>query len=140
MIKANQLRIGNLFFDEDNTPCYFAGAWQRQDGWICRDSANNTYKEMQLYPIPLTHEILEQCGFVKMEVIKETYKLYDLETITDVYELGDLIDRGYFEVRITNNSHDKDVSILANGKPVKCLHQLQNLYFALKDEELTVNL
>lgn len=41
MIDARELRIGNLFWDDDKTPCYFAGAWQRTDGWILRDSAES---------------------------------------------------------------------------------------------------
>src|SRR3954467_10599937 len=62
MIDAKDLRIGNIFFDEDQTPCYYAGSWQRSNGWIHRDSANNTYKETQMYPIPLTPDILQKCG------------------------------------------------------------------------------
>jgi hypothetical protein len=108
--------------DEDKTPCYFAGAWERSDGWIFRDSAGNTYKETQMYPIPLTPEILEKCGFVKwIDNVACSYKKeYSPQRFIDISNYKD-----YYRCFIAT---------------FKYIHQLQNLYFALTNTELPITL
>lgn len=129
MIQANELRIGNIFFDEDSTPCYFAGAWQRKDGWISRDSANNTYKESQMYPIPLTPEILDKCGFEKNCHVLNLNDDWFLgwENFIYLQDEKQLLPNGYACERI-------------EFKDCANLHQLQNLYFALTGTELEIKL
>lgn len=132
MIDVKELRVGNLFQDEDNTPCYFAGAWQRADGWIVRDSANNTYKPSVVYPIPLSAEVLEACGFTPTN---------DKPYIDqDAWSIGESRSRLIF-------SGDRVHKLLSNGHylaivayDVMYLHQLQNIVHALSGDELTFNL
>lgn len=89
------------------------------------------YKLSDLKPIPLTEDILLKCGFEIDEVfcdlclnISEKRILgYDLKNKT--IHLGQL------------TSHDfRDVYL----GDFKYLHQLQNLIYALTNEELTINL
>lgn len=82
--------------------------------WLSNDRHNHD----SLQPIPLTPEILEKCGFVRNELMAKH---------NTVIWYGD---------------HIGVKGILGVVKPCECgyLHQLQNLYFALTGEELTVNL
>lgn len=126
MIEINELRIGNLFQDEDNTLCYFAGAWKRADGWVIRDSGNNTYKPMQAYPIPLSPELLEACGFRFVDMMFENAPMQ--------YWRNDWLILHGDEVYIWN---DKETQLTIK---IKFLHQLQNLCLALTGTELSINL
>lgn len=123
MIHVHELRIGNLFKDQDGEPCYFAGAWQRQDGWILRDSAGNTYKESEIYPIELTPEILEKAGFVKTG----TWYFKSPILITDKW------------VEIEGVNYDYNGAIVETNI-CQYLHQLQNLYHTLTGEELIIEI
>lgn len=72
------------------------------------------FEVSELEPIELTEEILLKCGFSE----------YDLE-------IGRIIlteDGGFIITRLSQNVI------------LKTLHQLQNLYFALTNEELEINL
>lgn len=77
-------------------------------------------------PIPLTPEILEKCGFVKQtEYIYENDKnLFEIIMNADQFFYGQWGSDGF--------------SI--DGIELRHLHQLQNLYFALTGEELTIKL
>ncbi len=128
MIKANELRISNLFNDEDGTPCYFAGVWERVDGLIIRDSAGNTYKDSQIYPIPLSPEILEKCGGEKDDKSVFGGYLFRLnggEQIRIVY--SDTI--GWHWPMFGHTA------VIVNF-----LHQFQNLIFLVDGNELDVKL
>lgn len=116
-MKATELRIGNwvnitgqpvLIKDITYSP-YIADN--------CR--ANNTPTD-QIEPILLTPEILQQCGFIKVN------ELYDG---TEVYKGMPYL---YFK--------DGVGSVPASVIGIKSLHQLQNIYFALTGKELKVNL
>lgn len=129
MIEINELRIGNLFHDEDKTPCYFAGIWYRDDGWVIRDSAGNTYKPMQIYPLALTHEMLEKFGFSYVSMM-----FGGPDSVMQYYRNDWLIiERGGIVVLF----NDKEVQL---NVECKYLHQLQNLHFALTGKELNIKL
>ncbi len=130
MIEIQELRIGNIFHDEDKTPCYFAGAWERTDGWTIRDSAGNTYKPAHIYPIPLTPEILVKIGF------KNRGGWHGLEHNTHIFDEPIELVFEVMDGALTVYSNDQRVSNTANPT----LHQFQNLYFSLTNIELTVNI
>lgn len=71
-------------------------------------------------PIPLTEEILQKCGF------------------TGGYTLSINHGEFWYDKNILSVSYGSQVE---EGRevPVKSLHQLQNLYFALTGEELNVS-
>lgn len=115
MIKANELRIGNWYIDA------FAGKTQVRgidlDDW---EAINST-------PIVLTPEILQQCGFEKIE---ETGHWW-----LSVFE-------GYVHIGFMFEKFPLVLDIDDCRMPlhhIKYLHQLQNLFFSLTGEELTVN-
>ena len=112
-MKANELRIGNIVstwngikmkLDEDDLEIMF-GARNYED----------------FYPIPLTPEILEKCGFEKSSFTQWRDNYF---TLTD-------IDTKYLFCK------SESIEVIAT---IQYLHQLQNLYFALTGNELNINL
>jgi hypothetical protein len=113
-MKAQDLRIGNCISDIHASKTFI--------GFVSEIRKDKIYyngfvsKIQDIKPIELSEEILLKCGY---KSIRENH--YGV--------LGHLIwnieDRFYCD---------------KNGIQLKYLHQLQNLYFALTNEELTINL
>lgn len=126
-MKANELRIGNIIYttkrllddnsfstkDSDYRPIYISGI----DGENLRDSHGYTYYIENYKPIPLTSEWLAALGFEdeRLDLGDDWYTLYSYN------------DEGFVFMR--NNER---------LRVIKHVHQLQNLYFALTGEELTI--
>jgi len=123
MVKLYELRIGN-FFHVELPPTQKKNIKQvreiRQkhvllDGvWFHLD---------ELIPIPLTEEILLKCGFTKFEWIRES----------------NVFQGTYFNCKVDENGVQAFGADLNNLKPVKYLHEFQNLFFQLTDTELEVH-
>jgi hypothetical protein len=120
MIKANEIRVGNWL------------EWNKKPFKVCAIFRNVTENELwakdnnELHPIPLTEEILLKCGFIKTG-------------ITELYYPTNTINISWVE--------EDPTVIEINCENIQCyiinceyLHQLQNLYFALKGQELEINL
>ena len=88
------------------------------------DCFENTDKE--IYPIPLTPEILENIGFVRHKL-----RGYDIHF--------DYLYKDCDDFKITA-LHDCDFSILImdNAKGILYVHQLQNFYHVLTGKELEI--
>jgi len=119
MIKTNELRVGNLVYTPMDFKMKVVGIFDDQ---ILLDFEGNEgdvfdFKPNELKPIPLTEEKLLKFGF---------------ENIYD--EL--LFYNGYCDLIFNDNR----VSLRVEGQwlsfDVEYVHQLQNLYFALKGIEL----
>ena len=129
-MKANELRLGNYvngIYDEGE----FVAEVLTVDSEGCLLDANGIYELTSLkgiQPIPLTEEWL-----IKIDGIEKAP--YD-DDIKDYY----LIKRcGFFDI-IYEDDDNIYIDFGDTLKKVKYLHQLQNLYFALTDEELTIKL
>lgn len=116
-MKANELRIGNYFL------------WRGMCGtvntisekWITEQTNLGRFFYEDIEPIPLTEEWLVKFGF---EQYNNTNHYFYTNT--------------KFIVKINS-----DTGYLFGGidhEPIKYVHQLQNLYFALTNEELTTEL
>jgi hypothetical protein len=128
MIKANDLRVGNLVYvvDKESTP-------QKQPIQV-----NLTWMQMleALEPIPLTPEILEQTGFF-------SYGSYNQEGDPIKYPFVLEIESGVIHI-------DSNKAYIYSGlgdnisygfeANIECLHQLQNLFYSLTGTELEINL
>lgn len=111
MIDAKDLRIGNWVI-------YNAGFGKQM-----KIEKGEWLDFPQYYePIPITHEILEKCGFLKLP------SCYEEAETTDFY-LRPL----YFDMA---NSSIKINGVYQQISFPEYLHDLQNLYFALTGEEL----
>lgn len=134
-MKAQELRIGNYVYYEHTTHIVSGIHGNKVYSWWVKDGqpvieyeakdisgtqVENPYIDVisQHEPIPLTEEWLEKFGFQK-------------NITTDLYPT--------FSYNILN-INDGIVYVLNYGfiTHIKYLHQLQNLYFALTGEELTI--
>ena len=114
---AKQLRIGNTV--EYNL------IGENVDKWIVTDvDKDDICDTSNLRPIPLTEEWLVKFGFVKKEHRDGNSLSKNQVHISSVY--GDN--------SFCLNAHVSDVT----STYIKYVHQLENLYFALTDEELTI--
>lgn len=126
MVKANELRIGNL------VEYTFIGIRQIESG----ADIDHVFEAGRM-PILLTEEWLERVGFEKRHKYWEPF-------VGDAR--GAWFDRGEIVVMILKNGKGIYRAIPTNGDEfgyidgpeIKYSHQLQNLYFALTGEELTI--
>ena len=108
----NELRTGNLLMK--------GGQWVIVDGQIIRDIAHLPGENERYTRIPLSAALLERCGFRNGSILvsNDVGWAFKLETI-------------------------KGEIVLTAGEcalPVSCtyLHQLQNLFYVLSGEELSI--
>lgn len=122
MIKANELRIGNLVFCNETNPSKLHNISCVDFGLMFSDPEFFT-------GIPLTDEWLKRLGFVykynhNQDGDEHEWRQLDLpngESIQQDRCIGDLSIGEYLKI-----------------PHVKFVHQLQNLYFALTGEELPI--
>jgi hypothetical protein len=136
-MKANELRVGNYVYGKEIETVKAIGI----EGYIWFDYKRNLLVE-HCQPISLTEEWLEKFGFKAWDDKKT---IYTLERHIDKYNNTCFrfwlqLDKLVFDY-IQNEIHptesifdDKNIIRLE----VKYVHQLQNLYFALTGEELTI--
>lgn len=128
MIDAKDIMVGN-WFEHNANWCFrspedlkpFLFQWEERD-WYALGECTMSLDDVS--PIPLSPDILEKCGF---ENVYENKWANDLVEIQH-YELGDWYELLNGEER-TNWTHQ-----------VKYVHQLQNLYYSLTNQELNIHL
>ena len=137
-MKANELRIGNKFQSPFGVETVFEIFDNTDRGRLiqkgyehiitCKENGNQ-YKPIEIEPIPLTPEILEKCGFGKIEIELELGAIFGI------------IKKGLHPLMLKYNFLQASCFYgFYYGTKVEYLHQLQNLYFALTGEELEINL
>ncbi len=116
-MKSNELRIGNLILFDG----YPIKVRNFDEEWVYVYAKGGGYRDVYQYPmesvdvLPLTEEWLLKFGFDKSQ--EHDYFYIDDFTLDNKFILCDI-----------------DITV-----KVKTVHQLQNLYFALTGEELTIN-
>lgn len=114
-MEARELRIGNWVW------------WERDGGYI-RITEIDGKDRTNISPIPLTPEILEKAGFVK--VVDDIIPCWRLETN----------DGNSIEWHEDNSVLiGRECSGAYNMPEVKYLHHLMNLYHSLTGQELTIS-
>lgn len=133
MIQANELRVG-LWFKREIPGRNEAWEDIQIDEGIMYSifSESLEYALNDLYPIPLTPEILERAGFVKTEHKLPLLTYYD-------YRLGNCV-ASVIPSGIEIEFCGLDIEERTYITKVNHIHQLQNLYFALTGTELTIKL
>lgn len=124
-MKANELRIGNIVSYRGETECEVTSVGSNGFESIKLDKYCNVYGSDDVFEylgVPLTEKWLLKLGF------KEASSL--------------MWDGVEFEKEYLGNKFTVDVEMYVyNGcwtQKIKYVHQLQNLYFALTGEELTI--
>jgi len=136
MIKANELRVGNMFWEDYGgykvvtaiNSNNVGDAPNTVSARSIKGTVSGQYSCSQIEPIPLTPEILEKCGF-RQQGKRNLYSDGKLAFMEDA-------DGFTFFIKDVSNVLYKSV---ANSK-IYYLHQLQNLYFALTGDELKIEL
>lgn len=130
-MKANELRIGNLVNHSIYGECEVTALDYEM---ICiqrNDSDIKEWFDLEDYePITLTEEWLLKFGFEKKGYEWELFPCFEIQIIVfnqDTYN-GVMF--------YTRTIHTDYVPIYCLNH-INCVHQLQNLYFALTNEELT---
>jgi hypothetical protein len=126
-MKANELRIGNLFILPNG------------------DIGKISYHEIRLMvvaiekpdyqPIPLTEEWLLKFGFVQSSNnLGNTFHILKKDGVIVMFTI-----EHWTNTDINSKYHNHwHCEYLLNGHKLQYLHQLQNIYFALTGEELTI--
>ncbi len=125
MIKANELRIGN-HTREGVIKCFYESGVHIGMG--------RCFKFNELQPIPLTEEWLLKFGFV---ITVDPENVHYKKVVNNDFNESFVINRkvGY-EVFYIGHKDCNDY--LHFTTQIKHVHQLQNLYFALTNEELKI--
>ncbi len=121
-MNANELRIGNWVHSKPHKS-------NIQFNFLVQYFDSDVFDANNYAPIPITEEWLDKFGFEK----KSSHAYYYNEPIRiDVFGCE-------FMVRFRAELDDYNLRLveLKNSK-VKYVHQLQNLYFALTGEELSI--
>ena len=127
MIQANEIKPNNII----DTPYGIATVYG-----ISKDCVQITLKDNESIfdfdledakPIELTEDILLKCGFVKKNKKNEYFELDEWITLTE--EISE-------EKPVSFDFRCKNTYLTC----ISYLHQLQNLYFALTQTELEINL
>jgi hypothetical protein len=150
-MKASELRIGNYLFDSvedigviqvteiknmvDNrignmSICYYGVNGGYSTTSLEENSNNNEIYDYMIQPILLTKEWMLKLGFEEEKS--------DIPTFSKVF--GRFIEDDYEHCLIINLDAYENFYTVLNGIKLilKHVHQLQNLYYALNEEELTI--
>jgi len=141
MIKANELRIGNWVQDEQGIIQYVYRLWK--GGAELAEDENGgddlDYTEDEIFEILITEEWLVKFGFTKVIYDDEQHGYgteYHLEVSSDIFlNYSDDFSLAIFE---SKTSMKDSFGIIPKWGSIKTVHGLQNLYFALTGEELTI--
>jgi hypothetical protein len=127
MIKSNELRIGNYLTYKDGIDYRVLGI-NEAGGVYVEGFKGCLVLEVQFKPIPLTEEWLSRFGCQRVRMgwflYSANYMLYNPLNSNDVRSSE------YYALMY----NERIVSTVA----IRYVHQLQNLYFALNGEELTI--
>lgn len=142
-MNTKDVRVGNIvevaYYDDDDNEVWVPATILAIDGtggnlmeyefWFGSEANREMYFDNR--PVELTEEIILKCGF------KEKNYTYRDGSKSKDYWFGNIylkIDVDCFILcRVIGDMHQYI-------NHVKYLHKLQNIYYELKDEELTVNL
>lgn len=128
MIKANELRIGNWVYSKSHN-------------WNYKVILLEYDKELNAEPIPLTEEILLKCGFEKYNHTnyESGYIIEHKEPSKCVYIRTSLKPTSsvFFAVFNRSECNKNEIQFI---KKIEYIHDLQNIYKLLTNEELTIQL
>lgn len=137
MIDAKHLMVGNLFTDDQNEILKIDLIDSIEETVNANGMEDISISD--LIPIPLTEDILLKCGFECTHKNNKHYTINDPNGYKDSHKISifPAMNEQWHIAFSDNLGGYKDY--IPTTK-IKYLHQLQNLYFALTQKELTVQL
>lgn len=136
-MKAGELRIGNyILYGETHT--VFQVLTINEDGYTVKNDSEETWIEQwAFYSIPITKEWLVKFGFTKTHG-RDEFKKGWFRIVRTISHYT----RNPLSGQLDEHLSFVDLDVFHDVEPVrihiKYVHQLQNLYFALTGEELTI--
>jgi len=125
MIKPNELRIGNLVYNIHNKQIIRIRQLRIEIVEVFHTNKLTGFLPFEdIEPIPLTEEIILECGFERKIHGRHEKSLRSYKKNGNTF----------------NVSHSGIMYYGLKQKPVLYLHELQNLYFALTNQELKIEL
>jgi len=142
-MNANELRIGNYVFDDEDQIVKVENimskrfvAWNEMEECVLFSKSDDPVNmfSSKIYPIPLTYEMLVRLGFSKDEY-KNGYIGKDFKSgqMTLDFVLSEPLTKGQWNIYYTFDL------LNSRFKSLEYVHQLQNLYFDLTGEELALS-
>lgn len=143
---AKEFRIGNYVYEK-----YWNSSTSKFENSLieicaihkthirCQDDCAYNFEDIE--PIPLTEEILINCGFKNFNFTdkEKGFIIEHKEPSKSVYirTFAEPNIKGFFNVFNRCECNRKEIQYI---KKIEFLHELQNIYFALTNKELTVKL
>lgn len=144
-MKANELRIGNLVLGVDNKEYHVIGIFGSEDSGVSlspvRESNTSLYRDTEfknLNGIPLTEEWLKKFGTKEEATQDSLFQTPYLLLREDGYMWIEFQADGHYDLFLKQKNTDGTCDSILLDVELKFVHQLQNLYFALTGEELTI--
>jgi len=140
-IKENELRIGNWIIDRGGKE-WQIDHWETMnkvsakpqtmmcDGFLMETHPYTEYVDY-LYPIPLTEEWLIKFGFIKVGSEWKLFPCFEVQIIV-------FNEDNYNGVMFYTRTIHTNYTPIYCGNYINYVHQLQNLYFALTNQELEI--
>jgi hypothetical protein len=129
MLRAEELRIGNWVLNYKDTPTQIL-EWSGNEAYLTQ--GRKAYGIKTSRPIELTEEWLMKFGF-EWSIQHQAYHKKGFDYVIDFYETYPNMIGCVAFINKGNRNGEKLVVI-------KHAHQLQNLYFVLTGEELTLKI
>ncbi len=132
-MKAEELRIGNLI---DQGPMYGVlpvDAYELYQYSLFKKGAKTAEYYKDWLPVTITEEWLLMLGFDEHETFENVFYQISGLPDKDFFWLGISVFDGYCDVTLRDM---RDFESVADMNDIKYVHQLQNLFFALKGKEL----
>jgi hypothetical protein len=127
MIKASELRIGNVIWDDTHNKVKFV------THRVISDLASHA-EPLPYSPVSLTPEWLEKCGGTKLP----HSPFYEIDMPINIGQIH--INPGNGMIWLKHHANESTALNPYSGNAGYYLHLLQNLFFALTGEELTIKL
>lgn len=126
MLKETELRIGNIVnYKNENVIVDRISTIG-----INSEYGETLYMSEEIEPIPITEDILLKCGFIEVFGVKKEYKI-------KINKKEDIL---VYNLIVEETSIWTDYGGFYLDNQINYIHQLQNLYFALTGNELTIKL
>jgi hypothetical protein len=140
-MEANEFRIGNWVIENIDGDRRFYQVWEIESKSEGDGYRVNGIDLAKIEPIPLTPEILAKARFVYEgdNWFKKTWEAN--YPGSENYQMDrSLCIKINLKAERTNILSPEETECMPIGWPFQHLHQLQNLYFALTGQELTIDL
>lgn len=133
-MKASDLRIGNFVKDRGNKVIRIDFMEYQESGYSTKFGQRMFLGEEEVHPMTEYTDYAIPIELTEEWLLKFGFKSYD----TPFGKLFEFISSGYTWIIDNKGNLHLDYSEYENIANVQCVHQLQNLYFALTGKELEV--